>query len=61
VPAGRIEADLERAGTPIDAVDVMIAATAIAAKLLIVTGNTSHFEAVRSAGYPVTTTNRRRK
>jgi predicted nucleic acid-binding protein len=38
--AGRIEAHLEKMGTPIDAPDVMIAATAIGAGLRLVTGNT---------------------
>jgi tRNA(fMet)-specific endonuclease VapC len=36
--AGRIEAELVRGGSPIDAPDVMIAATAIGARLSIVTG-----------------------
>jgi predicted nucleic acid-binding protein len=58
--AGRIEAHLEKMGTPIDAPDVMIAATAIGAKLRLVTGNTAHFEAVTRAGYPVTTENWRK-
>jgi predicted nucleic acid-binding protein len=49
--ARRIEADLEKAGTPIDAPDVMIAATALGARLPVVTGNTEHFEAVRKAGW----------
>lgn len=51
--AGRIEAELERVGTPIDAPDVMIAAIAVGARLPIVTGNVDHFEAVQRAGYPV--------
>jgi predicted nucleic acid-binding protein len=58
--AGRIEAHLEKMGTPIDAPDVMIAATAIGARLRLVTGNTSHFEAVMRAGYPVVTENWRK-
>src|SRR5260370_12311201 len=58
--AGRIEADLERAGRTIDAADVMIAATAIGVRLPIVTGNTAHFEAVQNAGYLVTTENWRK-
>jgi len=49
--AGRIDADLEKVGTPINAPDVMIAAIAICAALPIVTGNVSHFEAVKKAGY----------
>jgi predicted nucleic acid-binding protein len=58
--AGQIQAALQKAGTPIDAPDVMIAATAIAARLPVVTGNTPHFEAVANAGYPVALQNWRR-
>jgi tRNA(fMet)-specific endonuclease VapC len=58
--AGRIQAELEKAGAPIDAPDVMTAATAIGARLPVVTGNTAHFEAVQRMGYPVTTENWRR-
>jgi tRNA(fMet)-specific endonuclease VapC len=49
--AGRINADLERAGRTIGMPDVMIAAIALRNGLPIVTGNTAHFEYVRSAGY----------
>jgi predicted nucleic acid-binding protein len=49
--AGRIEAELEKVGSPVDAPDVMIAATAMTARLPVVTGNTAHFEAIRRAGY----------
>ena len=58
--AGRIQAELEKAGAPIDAPDVMIAATAIGARLPVVTGNTAHFAAVLRVGYPVATENWRR-
>jgi tRNA(fMet)-specific endonuclease VapC len=51
--AGRIDADLEKRGTPINQADIMIAAIAIGAGLPIVTGNVAHFEAVRAAGYGV--------
>lgn len=51
--AGRIDAELKRRGTTINLNDVMIAAIAIGARVPIVTGNTAHFEAVRSAGYPL--------
>jgi len=49
--AGRINADLERAGRIIGLPDVMIAAIAIRSGLAIVTGNTAHFEHVRTAKY----------
>jgi tRNA(fMet)-specific endonuclease VapC len=55
--AGRIEADLEKHGTPIDAPDVMIAAIAIVARLPIVTANVAHFDAVRNAGHELTIEN----
>src|SRR5258708_1904294 len=57
---GRIQAELEKAGAPIDAPDVMIAATAIGAHLPVVTGNTAHFAAVQRVGYAVATANWRR-
>ena len=57
VLAGEIQAALQKAGTPVDAPDVMIAATAIIARLPVVTGNTPHFVAVTTAGYPVATQN----
>ncbi len=44
---------MKRRGTTINLNDVMIAAIAIGAKVPIVTGNTAHFEAVKSAGYPL--------
>ncbi len=55
--AGRIEADLERRGTPISVPDVMIAATALVARLPIVTGNVAHFDAVKKLGYELTIAN----
>jgi len=55
--AGRIEADLEKRGTPIDLTDVMIAATALVARLPVVTGNVAHFEAVKKAGYELSIEN----
>ena len=51
--AGRIDAELKRRGTTINLNDVMIASIAIGANVPIVTGNTAHFEAVKSAGYPL--------
>jgi tRNA(fMet)-specific endonuclease VapC len=49
--AGRINADLERAGRVIGMPDVLIAAIALRNGLPIVTGNVAHFEQVRLAGY----------
>jgi tRNA(fMet)-specific endonuclease VapC len=43
---GRIRTDLERAGTPIGPNDLVIAATAVAHKLTLVTANTREFERV---------------
>lgn len=51
--AGRIFADLERAGQPIGRADPMIAAIAIQHSLTLVTGNTAHYERVRQLGYPL--------
>ena len=51
--AGRIYADLERAGTPVGLADVMIAAVALHANLPLVTGNVGHFEAIMRAGHPL--------
>jgi tRNA(fMet)-specific endonuclease VapC len=50
--AGRINADLESRGWTIGMPDVMIAAIALRSGLPIVTGNVTHVEGVRSAGYP---------
>jgi len=55
--AGRIEAELEKVGSPVDAPDVMIAAIAMTARLPVVTGNTAHYEAIRHAGYALTIEN----
>ena len=55
--AGRIAGDLIRTGRPIGGADCMIAATALAHGLELVTGNTSHFERVRQLGYPLTLVN----
>lgn len=49
--AGRIYADLERAGRPIGRADPLIAASALTNDCDLVTGNVSHYEAVRSAGH----------
>ena len=43
---GRLRADLERAGTPIGALDTLIAAHALALDVTLVTNNTREFERV---------------
>lgn len=40
---GRVRAELEKAGIPLPLADLEIAATALANKLVLVTGNTRHF------------------
>lgn len=51
--AGEIDADLQCAGQPIGRADPMIAATAIEHGLVLVTGNTGHFERIQAMGYPL--------
>ena len=51
--AGRIDADLERVGLTIGRADPMIAATAIEHNLVLVTGNTNHFERIQALSYPL--------
>lgn len=51
--AGRIVADLDRAGLPIGRIDPLIAAAAIRHDLTLATGNVRHFERVRQLGYPL--------
>jgi len=53
IVAGRIYADLERAGKPIGRADPMIAAIAIQHGSTLVTGNTAHFRRIQSLGYAV--------
>ena len=43
---GRVRAELERAGRPLPDPDLMIAATALARSLVLVTGNVKHFARV---------------
>ena len=43
---GRIRAELEKRGTPLDLADLEIAAIAIAKNLILVTNNVRHFERV---------------
>lgn len=49
--AGRIYADLERAGQPLGRADPMIAATALRHDLVLVTGNTDHYQRIQALGY----------
>ena len=51
VLAGRIYGDLERTGQPIGRADPMIAATAVARDLVLVTGNGAHYERIQQLGY----------
>ena len=51
--AGRIQADLERAGQPIGIADTMIAAVALHHGWELVTGNTTHFQHIQQVGYPL--------
>ena len=49
--AGRIYADLERAGQPIGRADPMIAAIALHDGLTLVTGNLAHYQRIQVLGY----------
>jgi tRNA(fMet)-specific endonuclease VapC len=40
---GRVRAEMERRGTPIDEADLRIASIALARQLTVVTGNVRHF------------------
>jgi tRNA(fMet)-specific endonuclease VapC len=51
--AGKIYGELERAGQPIGRLDPLIAAIAIHHELILVTGNTKHFERVVALGFPL--------
>ncbi len=55
--AGRIHAELERAGRPIGVMDPMIAAVAIHHGLTLATGNTAHYAHIQRLGYPLTLIN----
>ena len=55
--AGRITADLERAGTPIGRADPLIAAIALHHDYVLVTGNTDHYARIQACGYPLRLTN----
>ncbi|WP_235526280.1 hypothetical protein [Nostoc piscinale] len=49
--SGLIQADLETSGQPIGLADVLIAVTAIANNLVLVTGNTKHYQKIQELGY----------
>jgi hypothetical protein len=49
--AGRIYADLERAGRPIGRAAPLVAAAAIVHDCVLITGNVAHFEAVRGCAF----------
>src|SRR5580692_10672020 len=51
--AGRIYADLERAGRVIGVADVLIGAIAVQRGLTLVTGNAAHYRHIQHAGYPL--------
>lgn len=51
--SGLIQADLETSGKPIGLADVLIAATAIQNNLVLVTGNTKHYQNIQALGYPL--------
>ena len=55
--AGRIYADLERAGQPIGRADPMIAAIAMTHGLVLVTGNVKHYQRVQNQGHPLSIAN----
>jgi tRNA(fMet)-specific endonuclease VapC len=51
--AGRIYADLERAGQPIGRAAPMIAAIALENDLVLTTGNLRHYQRIQALGYPL--------
>ncbi len=53
VLAGRIYGELEKSGQTIGRIDPLIAGTAIAHNLELITGNTKHFERVVALGFPL--------
>lgn len=44
---GKIRAELEKSGNPLNNMDILIAASALAAKAVLVTHNTKHFSKVK--------------
>jgi tRNA(fMet)-specific endonuclease VapC len=55
--AGRIYADLQRAGQLIGVADSIIAATAVQHNLVLVTGNQNHYQRIQAQGYNLTLDN----
>ncbi|MFK0733338.1 MAG: PIN domain-containing protein [Gloeotrichia echinulata HAB0833] len=51
--SGLIQADLEKTGKPIGLADVLIASIAIENNLVLVTGNTKHYQNIQTVGYPL--------
>ena len=51
--AGRILGDLELAGQTIGRADPMIAAIALRYGMVLVTGNTTHYQRIQAIGYPL--------
>jgi tRNA(fMet)-specific endonuclease VapC len=51
--AGKIGAELDKRGASIGLNDPMIAATAIEHGLVLVTGNTKHYERIQQIGFPL--------
>lgn len=49
--AGRMHGDLLRTGQPAGVADPLIAATALHHTLVLVTGNTAHYQPLQSLGY----------
>lgn len=43
---GKLRASLENAGTPLDSIDLLIAASALAENAVLITNNTEHFSKV---------------
>lgn len=59
--AGRIAGGLEVRGMPVGRADPMIAAVAIQHGMVLVTGNTAHFQRMRDIGYPLQIDNWRKQ
>jgi tRNA(fMet)-specific endonuclease VapC len=53
ITIGRILADLERTGQPIEFADTAIAAIALQNNLTLITGNLKHYQRIVNLGYPL--------